>query len=282
MPNPIVTAVAVVRRRPMLAVAGAGVAGVALIAGMRRPPADAEQQVQGAATAAPSYGMPSIGSAGGSFPLPQALGPGDLATADLANAIREGNAAQLNAIATLQNALAPNPDKLSAAIRGSIQPLVDSVKTISAKIPAPSSGPAKPPATPTKSEPTKPPAPPKPKRLTDAQALVILRQYGHPEWLAGAHRLGYPLNSSADLIAWIRRNGGKPVSGAAPKPTASSGARSITYTVRSGDTLSRIAARYGTPGGWSRIYADNRSVIGTNPNLIRPGQRLRVLATKGI
>jgi LysM repeat protein len=44
------------------------------------------------------------------------------------------------------------------------------------------------------------------------------------------------------------------------------------YTVREGDTLSAIAERHGTT--WQRIYAANKQVIGEDPNLIVPGQRL--------
>ncbi|MFF9313586.1 transglycosylase family protein [Streptomyces sp. NPDC014748] len=44
------------------------------------------------------------------------------------------------------------------------------------------------------------------------------------------------------------------------------------YTVRAGDTLSGIAARHGI--GWQRLYAANASVIGGDPDLIVPGQRL--------
>ncbi|MEU2930901.1 transglycosylase family protein [Streptomyces sp. NPDC007251] len=44
------------------------------------------------------------------------------------------------------------------------------------------------------------------------------------------------------------------------------------YTVREGDTLSVIAARHGTT--WQRIYAANKKVIGDDPDLIVPGQRL--------
>ncbi|GAA3240083.1 LysM peptidoglycan-binding domain-containing protein [Streptomyces sp. XM83C] len=46
------------------------------------------------------------------------------------------------------------------------------------------------------------------------------------------------------------------------------------YTVRAGDTLSAIAARHGT--SWQRIWADNRAVIGDDPDLILPGQRLEL------
>jgi LysM repeat protein len=44
------------------------------------------------------------------------------------------------------------------------------------------------------------------------------------------------------------------------------------YTVQSGDTLSGIAARYGTTV--DAIYQSNRTTIGPNPNLIVPGQKL--------
>ena len=46
------------------------------------------------------------------------------------------------------------------------------------------------------------------------------------------------------------------------------------HTVRAGDTLSGIAARYGTT--WQRLYEANRSVIGGDPDVIVPGQRLDV------
>ena len=47
-----------------------------------------------------------------------------------------------------------------------------------------------------------------------------------------------------------------------------------SYTVRSGDTLSRTAAAHQV--GWQDLYAANRSVIGAGPGLIFPGQVLRV------
>ena len=47
-----------------------------------------------------------------------------------------------------------------------------------------------------------------------------------------------------------------------------------TYTVVSGDTLSGIASKYGTT--WQTIYNNNRDIIGSNPNLIKPGQILKV------
>lgn len=46
------------------------------------------------------------------------------------------------------------------------------------------------------------------------------------------------------------------------------------YTVKSGDTLSGIANSYGTT--WQKLYEKNKSVIGNDPNLIKPGQVLKI------
>ncbi|PBC78088.1 LysM domain-containing protein [Streptomyces sp. TLI_235] len=48
------------------------------------------------------------------------------------------------------------------------------------------------------------------------------------------------------------------------------------YTVREGDTLSGIAAALELPGGWDQLYANNREVVGADPDLILPGQQLRL------
>lgn len=45
------------------------------------------------------------------------------------------------------------------------------------------------------------------------------------------------------------------------------------YIVQRGDTLSGIAKKLGI-SNWRTLYDQNRSVIGSNYNLIRPGQRL--------
>jgi len=44
------------------------------------------------------------------------------------------------------------------------------------------------------------------------------------------------------------------------------------YTVKKGDNLSKIAKKYNTT--WQKIYNDNKKIIGSNPNLIRPGMKL--------
>ena len=50
-----------------------------------------------------------------------------------------------------------------------------------------------------------------------------------------------------------------------------------TYTVHSGDTLSKIAATLHTHGGWQLLADANASTI-SDPNLIFPGQKLHLPA----
>ncbi|MFE2430289.1 transglycosylase family protein [Streptomyces sp. NPDC059373] len=57
----------------------------------------------------------------------------------------------------------------------------------------------------------------------------------------------------------------------ASTPSKSSGG---SYTVVSGDTLSKIADAKGVAGGWQKLYAANKSVVGGNPDLIFPHQVL--------
>jgi nucleoid-associated protein YgaU len=53
-----------------------------------------------------------------------------------------------------------------------------------------------------------------------------------------------------------------------------------TYVVVQGDSLSRIAQRrYGAASKWRRIFEANRDVI-KDPDLIYPGQELRIPAAE--
>jgi murein DD-endopeptidase MepM/ murein hydrolase activator NlpD len=49
-----------------------------------------------------------------------------------------------------------------------------------------------------------------------------------------------------------------------------------TYSVVSGDHLSKIAAEKNVRGGWQKLYKDNRSVVGDDPSLIYPGMKLSI------
>ncbi len=61
---------------------------------------------------------------------------------------------------------------------------------------------------------------------------------------------------------------------ASPKPKAVKYSGK-TYTVKSGDTLSKIASKLGVRGGWKKLAAANKSTV-KNVNLIYPGQKLRI------
>ncbi|MEV4660025.1 transglycosylase family protein [Micromonospora sp. NPDC049301] len=47
-----------------------------------------------------------------------------------------------------------------------------------------------------------------------------------------------------------------------------------TYLVKPGDTLSKIAQAHQVGGGWQALYERNRQLVGADPGLIFPGQRL--------
>ena len=67
-------------------------------------------------------------------------------------------------------------------------------------------------------------------------------------------------------------------SSTAPKPAAPAAPAEQTYTVVAGDSLSKIAKRlYGDANQWHRIFEANRDQI-QNPDLIKPGQKLKIPA----
>ncbi|ULR51184.1 transglycosylase family protein [Streptomyces deccanensis] len=53
------------------------------------------------------------------------------------------------------------------------------------------------------------------------------------------------------------------------------------YTVRAGDSLTRIANSLDLDGGWRKLYSENEGTVGTDPDLILPGQTLEVGAETG-
>lgn len=100
--------------------------------------------------------------------------------------------------------------------------------------------------------------------------------------------LGGPAGADADLSGLPlpdRATGAPAVS--APSVSAPAVARSATrdrLVVRPGDSLWRLAARELGPGAapdavdrhWRRLYRLNRAALGADPDLIRPGQQLRL------
>jgi nucleoid-associated protein YgaU len=76
-----------------------------------------------------------------------------------------------------------------------------------------------------------------------------------------------------EIVADIKASGG--TQGATP--AGSSGTvKPTTYTVKSGDTLSRIAKEFlGDSNAYMEIFNANRDQL-TDPNLIKPGQVLKI------
>ena len=69
-------------------------------------------------------------------------------------------------------------------------------------------------------------------------------------------------------------------SSTAPKAETPAPPPAEIYTVVAGDSLSKIAKHaYGDANQWRRIFEANRDQI-QNPDLIRPGQKLRIPAAK--
>lgn len=79
----------------------------------------------------------------------------------------------------------------------------------------------------------------------------------------------------------IAGNGGMPApsyrGGGSTGGSSSAGSAARSYTVVSGDSLWAIASRfYGSGFQWQRLYQANIGVIGADPNLIYPGERLAI------
>ncbi|MWV44584.1 LysM peptidoglycan-binding domain-containing protein [Paenibacillus sp. HJL G12] len=59
------------------------------------------------------------------------------------------------------------------------------------------------------------------------------------------------------------------------KPRVDMKPKSKSYTVKAGDSLSKIAKlELGNSSDWQKIYQLNKKTIGSNPNTIKPGQKL--------
>jgi LysM repeat protein len=78
-------------------------------------------------------------------------------------------------------------------------------------------------------------------------------------------------STSSDSSSSSAGSSGSASSTASSSTSTASGA---SYTVKSGDTLSAIAAANGT--SWQTLYQENKSTVGSNPNLIYVGQTLTI------
>lgn len=100
-----------------------------------------------------------------------------------------------------------------------------------------------------------------------AVAERTLAAQGWGAWPSCSRKLG--LNGSAEPQR-VRASAPAEAPAAAPAAPAAAGGN---YTVRAGDTLSRIAAANGTT--WQQLWAQNDDVL-SNPNVLRVGQVINV------
>jgi nucleoid-associated protein YgaU len=77
-----------------------------------------------------------------------------------------------------------------------------------------------------------------------------------------------------DVVADIQVTGGGSASGGGA--TTATATASKTYTVKAGDTLSKIAKQHlGDANAYMRIFELNRDQL-SNPDMIKPGQELKL------
>ncbi|MFD5496891.1 transglycosylase family protein [Streptomyces sp. NPDC001812] len=106
-----------------------------------------------------------------------------------------------------------------------------------------------------------------------AVATKVQQAQGWGAWPTCSVRAGATGNAPAVGPAPAGKDPAKPSQAPAqPSGGAEQGSSGDYHTVREGDTLSDIAGRHGTT--WQRLYAANKDVIGGDPDLIMPGQRL--------
>ncbi|MFJ8041597.1 peptidoglycan DD-metalloendopeptidase family protein [Kitasatospora sp. NPDC096147] len=101
---------------------------------------------------------------------------------------------------------------------------------------------------------------------------VVGAAFAVPVSAASAHQNHTPAAAPEAAVAVAPQ--AAPAAVQASAPAAAPAAEAKAYQVVSGDTLSKIANAQQVEGGWEKLYQDNRTVIGGNPNLIFPGQNL--------
>jgi len=109
-------------------------------------------------------------------------------------------------------------------------------------------------------------------RVQEGQKVGIMGTTGRSTGIHLHYEIHNPNRQAIDPLPFLE--GGKillPGSASASVPEASD-----TYTVKPGDSLWAIAQRFSPRGGagWTELYELNKTTIGSDPNLIHPGQLL--------
>jgi nucleoid-associated protein YgaU len=131
-------------------------------------------------------------------------------------------------------------------------------------------------------------------RAAAASGAVAITQAAHPAASSASTGLNAATGTRAANTTHARTVSRRHVSNSAPSHVARAARRtssmpshaarsvrrgglkpSVTYTVKPGDTLSGIAEWFKLHG-YGSLYAANRSVIGSNPNVIFAGERITI------
>ncbi|MFG3286356.1 transglycosylase family protein [Streptomyces sp. NPDC048111] len=104
-----------------------------------------------------------------------------------------------------------------------------------------------------------------------------------PTGPAGSNGPGDPSGSNNSGNSADSRDSGRHASRGddASRESGNTPAADGDYTVRPGDNLSVIAEANKVEGGWPALYHANEKLIGTDPNLILPGQSLDLTKVTG-
>jgi nucleoid-associated protein YgaU len=107
------------------------------------------------------------------------------------------------------------------------------------------------------------------KRIANANPLV------DPNSMKVGAKLRIPAKADGGTTAVASAETTKPTTTAGTAGGSSGGSQS--HTVASGDTLSSISTKYyGSGKHWNKIYASNKSLIGTDPGNLKVGQKLTI------
>ncbi|MEU9287963.1 transglycosylase family protein [Streptomyces sp. NPDC048275] len=117
-----------------------------------------------------------------------------------------------------------------------------------------------------------------------AIAEKVLKGQGPGAWPVCSVRAGLTrggdtpdISPTADPSSTAPQTAKRSVRDVQPQTTPQSQAGTAEmYTVIHGDTLSGIADSRNVQGGWQQLYAANRKAVGSDPDLILPGQRLNL------